>query len=199
MKKELMENMRLFSEGKWSAKVVTKWEPPEGFFKKSADDIANGLKSASDSLAQAMERLNFYINRAGENLSTEDKSRLEDAKKKLSALYGKEEGAEEEGEEQQVDEEKKVTWAQLSKSAKMIVNESKWDKELEKLGVDSSKWDKGWAHQYVAPIMAVIAEGHGVSVDSSSRHQARTMFVDLLKLLKGGAANSDSDVDEVPS
>lgn len=34
-----------------------------------------------------MARLNFYINRAGDNLSNDDKARLESAKEKLSAAY----------------------------------------------------------------------------------------------------------------
>jgi hypothetical protein len=78
--------MDIFEE-KWSADVVTKWEPPEGFFKQSAEKIASGLKTASDDLKTAMGRLNFYINRAGKKLSDEDKSKLESAKKKLSKMY----------------------------------------------------------------------------------------------------------------
>jgi hypothetical protein len=78
--------MDIFEE-KWSADVVTKWEPPEGFFKQSAEKIASGLKTASDDLKTAMGRLNFYINRAGKKLSDEDRSKLESAKKKLSKMY----------------------------------------------------------------------------------------------------------------
>ena len=88
----LMEGIeRVVNEEKWSADVKTKWSPPEGFFKQDAGKIASGLMSASKDGAQAMERLNFYINRAGANLSSEDKARLEDAKKKLSAMISKEE------------------------------------------------------------------------------------------------------------
>ena len=76
----------LFEE-KWSGKVKAKWEPPEGFFTRSSSRIATGLKSSSKDLRQAMSRLNFYINRAGGNLSAEDHERLEDAKKKLQKLY----------------------------------------------------------------------------------------------------------------
>jgi hypothetical protein len=68
---------------KWSADVKTKWSPPRGFFSQSASQIASGLKAASKDTAQAMSRLNFYINRAGANLSEKDKKRLESAKKKL--------------------------------------------------------------------------------------------------------------------
>lgn len=88
--KSLIEKFEALSEEKWSAEVDTKWSPPEGFFKQSADEIVKDLMSASEDLAQAMQRLNFYINRAGDNLSSEDKAKLEDAKKKLSAM-GKEE------------------------------------------------------------------------------------------------------------
>ncbi len=72
---------------KWSADVKTDWHPPKGFFEQSADAIAQGLKKVSDSSAQAMARLNFYINRAGSNLTAERKAVLEEAKKKLEQLY----------------------------------------------------------------------------------------------------------------
>ena len=72
---------------KWSGKVPTKWAPPENMFKQSAEKLASTLKQNSDDLKQAMSRLTFYINRAGSNLSKEDKSRLENAKDKLRALY----------------------------------------------------------------------------------------------------------------
>jgi Protein of unknown function (DUF3175) len=71
----------------WSKDVETKWHPPEGFFARSAEEIAEGLKVASDGLAQAMDRLDFYINRGGANLSTEDRQRLERAKTILHGLY----------------------------------------------------------------------------------------------------------------
>lgn len=76
---------------KWSGKVKTKWEPPEGFFTKSAEKIASGLKAAHKDLKSAMSSLNFYINRGGKNLSAEDKKRLEAAKDKLRSLYGEKE------------------------------------------------------------------------------------------------------------
>ena len=70
----------------WSKDVETKWSPPEGFFKQSAEEIARGLREASDGLAQAMDRLDFYINRSGSNLSPEDRDRLERAKTILHGL-----------------------------------------------------------------------------------------------------------------
>ena len=72
---------------KWSKDIKTKWHPPKGFFEQPAVKIAEGLKTASDGLAQAMDRLDFYINRAGENLSSEARERLEKAKQVLRSLY----------------------------------------------------------------------------------------------------------------
>lgn len=80
------EQERLMEE-KWSAEVRTKWSPPEGFFTKSAESIAKGLHANSRNLKQAMSRLNFYINRAGANLSDKDHARLEAAKTKLHKMY----------------------------------------------------------------------------------------------------------------
>jgi len=71
----------------WSEDVKTKWHPPEGFFDEPADKIAGGLKQASEGLAQASDRLNFYINRIGSNLSDEAKTRLDKAKELLHELY----------------------------------------------------------------------------------------------------------------
>lgn len=61
---------------------------PEGFFEGSPSAIANGLKAKSDSFKQAMSRLNFYINRGGDNLSPDDKRRLDEAKDALRRAYG---------------------------------------------------------------------------------------------------------------
>ena len=84
---------RILQAEKWSSDVKTEWHPPEGFFEGSAEKIAKGLKRESSGLQQAMSRLNFYINRAGSNLSAEDKSRLEHAKDVLHDLYGTEKGS----------------------------------------------------------------------------------------------------------
>jgi len=83
-------NENVVNEKKWSGKVETKFEPKEGIFTESAEKIAAHLKKKAKSLKQAMSRLNFYINRAGKNLSKEDKARLEEAKTKLHDLYEKE-------------------------------------------------------------------------------------------------------------
>lgn len=76
---------------KWSGDVETHWKPPKDFFKQDADHIAKELKKHSKSKKQAMSRLNFYINRAGNNLSDKDKKRLELAKLILTRLYDEEE------------------------------------------------------------------------------------------------------------
>ena len=79
------EELAKFLEQKlWVKTVATKWEPPKGFFKQSASKIASGLLAASKDKKQAMSRLNFYINRAGEGLSPEDETKLEKAKDLIS-------------------------------------------------------------------------------------------------------------------
>lgn len=79
---------------KWSAKVDTdSTHPDEGLFNKSASAIAKALASKKVSPkgpASGMRMLNFYINRAGKNLSEERHAELEKAKDKLSAIIAKE-------------------------------------------------------------------------------------------------------------
>lgn len=78
---------------KWSAKVDTdSTHPDEGLFNQSAAAIAKALASKKVSPkgpASGMRMLNFYINRAGKNLSSERHSELEKAKGKLSAIIAK--------------------------------------------------------------------------------------------------------------
>ena len=73
---------------KWSAKVNTdSTHPDEGLFNQSASSIAKALASKKVSPkgpASGMRMLNFYINRAGKNLSEERLKVLEHAKKLLS-------------------------------------------------------------------------------------------------------------------
>lgn len=69
----------------WSENVRTKWHPEPGFFEQSAEAIAEGLKENSDSLRQAMDRLDFYINRAGDRLK--DPEKFQKAKLILHYLY----------------------------------------------------------------------------------------------------------------
>lgn len=71
----------------WSGHVNTEWHPKEGFFKQPKDKIANGLKKASKSYAQAVRRLMFYINRAGKNLSKSEVKRLHSVVPLLKKMY----------------------------------------------------------------------------------------------------------------
>ncbi len=74
---------------KWSAKVKTKYSPPKGLFTKSAEIIASQLTKDSNSLQQAMSRLNFYINRAGSNITGTTRNELEKAKDILRKKFKK--------------------------------------------------------------------------------------------------------------
>lgn len=74
-------------EDNWSNSVETDYHSPDGLFTKSAGIIAKTLKNNSKNLKQSMSRLNFYINRAGSNLSKSTKLELEKAKDILRSLY----------------------------------------------------------------------------------------------------------------
>ena len=73
-----------------SAKVTTdSTHPDEGLFNQSASTIAKALASKKVSPkgpASGMRMLNFYINRAGKNLSASRHAELEKAKSKLSEI-----------------------------------------------------------------------------------------------------------------
>jgi hypothetical protein len=70
---------------------------PEGLFTRSSRQIAEGLKQAAlesnrtkgTKFQSAMSMLNFYINRAGKNLSDKDRQRLEQAKNELRKIFKK--------------------------------------------------------------------------------------------------------------
>lgn len=68
------------SDAKWSQKVTDEadFHTKEGVFKQSAEKIATYLLSKGK--AKAASRLAFYMNRAGKNLSSEDRARLNKAK-----------------------------------------------------------------------------------------------------------------------
>jgi len=83
---------------KWSAEVTENSHAlalEQGVFTRSPKEIARSLKrSAEESRARkappfrsAMSMLNFYINRAGKNLSEEDLERLDAAKNELRILF----------------------------------------------------------------------------------------------------------------
>ena len=72
----------MISLREWLENVETNWSPEEGLFNK--DDpkyIADYLLKHSKDRTQAMRRLVFYMNRAGENLT--NKTVLNKAKKLL--------------------------------------------------------------------------------------------------------------------
>jgi hypothetical protein len=69
---------------------VFTWSDPKriaGSLAKSAEESSRRKGSAFQS---AMSMLNFYINRAGKNLSASQKKTLNDAKEELRKQYGKE-------------------------------------------------------------------------------------------------------------
>jgi tRNA(adenine34) deaminase len=81
---------RMATTRKWSAKVDTdSTHPDEGLFNKSPALIAKSLASKKVSPkgpASGMRMLNFYINRAGKNLTKERHAALEKAKTILSGI-----------------------------------------------------------------------------------------------------------------
>jgi hypothetical protein len=86
---------------RWSADVTAHSDAldlePKVFEKKTPDQIANSLKRSAESsdrrksspFRSAMSMLTFYMNRAGRNLPAERKHTLEEAKRKLRALFGR--------------------------------------------------------------------------------------------------------------
>ena len=86
---------------KWSARVTQTSDAltlDQGVFTRSdPKGIAQSLKRSADRskrrkgtpLQSAMSMLNFYINRAGKDLSTRQKEKLNRAKDELRTLYGR--------------------------------------------------------------------------------------------------------------
>lgn len=78
-------------------KTSSAMDIPSGLFTKSPKAIAQGLKRATlastrtkgTKFQSAMSMLNFYINRAGKNLTAADRKQLEAAKEELRKLFGK--------------------------------------------------------------------------------------------------------------
>ena len=95
MKKKVKKRNR------WSQKVTQTSDAldlEEGVFTlKDPRKIAQSLKASAEQskrrkaepFRSAMSMLNFYINRAGSNLSAQQKKTLEQAKDELRALYNK--------------------------------------------------------------------------------------------------------------
>ncbi len=90
------------SKNRWSAEVAEQSDAldlEEGIFRKdNPKEIARSLKrSAEESKRRksspyrsAMSMLTLYINRAGKNLSNDERSKLDRAKEELRALFGRE-------------------------------------------------------------------------------------------------------------
>ena len=87
------QEISMATKKKWSAKVDTdSTHPHEGLFNEDAATIARELASKEVSPkgpASGMRMLNFYINRAGKNLSSERHAELEKAKALLSDIIAK--------------------------------------------------------------------------------------------------------------
>jgi hypothetical protein len=87
--------------GRWTQQVTETSNAldlePKVFMQDDPKRIARSLKRSadqskrrkSDPFRSAMCMLNFYINRAGKNLSKQRRERLEAAKDELRALYGR--------------------------------------------------------------------------------------------------------------
>ena len=72
----------MISLKEWLENVETNWSPEEGLFTKDDPNyIADYLLKHSEDRTQAMRRLVFYMNRAGENLT--NKTVLNKVKKLL--------------------------------------------------------------------------------------------------------------------
>jgi hypothetical protein len=94
-------NVMAKSAEKWSAEVTAHDHPfdiaPGLFANSSAQQIAAALKisaedparSSDDPYRTAMSMLDFYINRAGAKLSTEERSKLDQAKVALRQAFGR--------------------------------------------------------------------------------------------------------------
>jgi tRNA(adenine34) deaminase len=88
-----VQEFSMAAKKKWSAKVTTdSTHPDEGLFNQSPSAIAKALASKKVSPkgpASGMRMLNFYINRAGKNLSASRKAELEKAKTQLSRIIAR--------------------------------------------------------------------------------------------------------------
>lgn len=89
---KISAKQRLLEASNWSEEVTENVKdedrPKEGTFKGSAASIAKELKRLHPDLKSASSALQFYLNRAGKNLSAEDRKRVEDAGPELRRLYG---------------------------------------------------------------------------------------------------------------
>ncbi|TZF82088.1 DUF3175 domain-containing protein [Pedobacter sp. BS3] len=103
MKKSSHRGRRTGSKKKWSAKVTSTsnaMDLEKDIFKSgNPEKIARSVKHSAETskrrkagpFQSAMSMLNFYLNRAGKNLSRKEKEPIEKAKNKPRKLYGREE------------------------------------------------------------------------------------------------------------
>lgn len=77
----------------WSGEVTATehYHTPAGLFTRSAEEIAETIVNDSDSKRQAIARVTFYENRAGDNLDEEERERLDKAKVLIREAYDKKE------------------------------------------------------------------------------------------------------------
>ncbi len=64
-------------------------DDPKGIARSLKRSAEKSNRRKAEPFRSAMSMLNFYINRAGKNLSKQRRERLEAAKDELRALYGK--------------------------------------------------------------------------------------------------------------
>jgi hypothetical protein len=100
-RKRMSPRKKRMSPRKWSAEVTEHSDALDldrEIFKKSPTAIARSLKRSaershrrkSSPYRSAMSMLTFYINRAGKNLSTTRRKKLEAAKDRLREEFGRE-------------------------------------------------------------------------------------------------------------
>jgi hypothetical protein len=68
---------------------VFTWDDPQKIAASLKNSAENSVRRKAGPFQSAMSMLNFYINRAGKNLSTERKKILEQTKVELRKLFGK--------------------------------------------------------------------------------------------------------------
>jgi len=82
------EGLKASNPRLWIKEVKTKWKPPKGLFAEgSSQEIARIVSSESKDYSQAIKRLQFYINRAGKNLTGERLRTLEAAKRLVKKYF----------------------------------------------------------------------------------------------------------------
>jgi putative cell wall-binding protein len=86
-KKKWSRNVTETSHALDLEKGVFTWEDPRKIAKSLQKSALKSQNRKGTPYQSAMSMLNFYINRAGKNLSTEHKAILEQAKQELKKLF----------------------------------------------------------------------------------------------------------------